>query len=132
MNYLLELDEYSAKNFYYQKSHRINYTAFRKFFCIRRNTYFDIVLYRLYRELFCNGECLYREYKKYYKKEFETFELFLKRKYNFLSSDFENYSCIKRIVYKHFSYSSDSVVNTLCDEGFNKKLCSFMEKIYEI
>lgn len=132
MNYLLDIAEYKANDFYYQKSHRINYTAFRKFFCIRKNTYFDSMLYRLYRELFCNGECLYSEYKKYYKKEFESFELFLKRKYNFLPNDFDNYSCLKRIVHKHFSDSSDSVVNTLCDNEVYKKICDFMERIYEV
>lgn len=131
MNYILEKSDYSIDEIYFQKSRRNSYKAMMNFFIIRKHTYFSYFFHRLYNELFCNSTNLYSEYKKYYKKEFESYNDFLLNKCNLFDYELNNFSNIKKIHHKNFSFADDNVVNTLCDLNFYNKFEKYMEFVYE-
>lgn len=131
MNYILEKNDYSVRAIYFEKSSKNSSKAMMKYFNARKNTYFSYFFSRLYYELFCNSTNLYSEYKKYYKEEFESYEEFLLKKYNLFEYELNEFSNLKKLHYKNFSFADDNVVNTLCDSKFYKKFKKYMELVYE-
>lgn len=75
---------------------------------------------RLYIYLLGNGINLYKEYKKYYRKEFNNMEDFLIERYN-LSEKQVEYFCNKHSYYKLRDNGSDNAVyNMLCVDSIKK------------
>ena len=131
MNYIIEKSEYSVDEIYFQKTKNNSYKAMLKYFKIKKNSYFSYFFKRLNYELFCNSTNLYAEYKKFYKKEFNSYEDFLSKKYNLFDCELNRFSNLKKLCYKEFSYADDKVVNTLCDDKFFNQFEKYMELVYE-
>ena len=67
---------------FFKKNNRMKKKNFIKMFRVKKNTYFYNLYYRLYDFLIGGDTNLYKEYKKYYAKEYKNFEEFLIERYN--------------------------------------------------
>lgn len=111
---------------FFKKNNRMKKKHFIRKFKVKKNTYFYNLYYRLYDFLIGGSTNLYKEYRKYYKKEYKNFEKFLIEKYNMdekLLKEFKN----RRSYYKNFDTMCDQTVLSLAqDEAIKEIINKFM------
>ena len=130
MKYIIERNSINGTLFVYTYSKNINSHSFLAFFGVNKHTYFAYFFRRLYTALFKRSIDLEKEYKKYYKKEYPEYHDYLSKKYN-LNEDEINDLSQGKIFYLKCDSSSDSIVNTMCDDEFFEQFQKYMEVVYE-
>ena len=87
----------------------------------------DTVAIKLFDYHFANAISLRKEYRKYYKKEFATFNSFLAQRHNLFSAEIEDIAH-KKIFYKDLSITSDlNIAELMNDEIISKAFWDFEE-----
>lgn len=109
-----------------KKNKRMGKKNFIKLFKVKKKSYFYNLYSRLYDFIIGGGINLYKEYKKYYKNEYKSFEKFLVERYNMdeeLLKKFKN----RKSYYKKFDTMCDQVVHNLAqDEEIKQIISEFM------
>ena len=86
-----------------------------KFFGVKKNSYMGSVVQRIY-DYYCGGAInLYRTYRKYYKKEFSTYEEFLEKHFNLFPDEVRSISS-KRLYYKDTSFQPENNITHLIED----------------
>lgn len=120
---MLKIDE----KLFFVKTAKLNKCNFRKYLGIKRKTYMNTVVIRLFDYHFANAISLRKEYRKYYRKEFTTFDSFLAQRHNLFPAEIEDFAQ-KRIFYKDLSITSDlNIVELMNDEIISKAFWAFEE-----
>jgi len=119
----------TGRYIYFNKSFKLKKSYFFKFLDIYPRSYIGQIISRIHDYYFKNSHLLKTEFKKYYKKEFSTFEDFLDKKHNLFKNE------IKELNYNNAYYSEKIVaerfkVCNLLDNDFEDNVIS--EKIFEI
>ena len=130
MKYIIEKNSFNVSLFVYTYSRKINLNSFLSFFGVKKCTYFGYFFSRLYNALFCRALDLEKEYNKYYKKEYPEYSDYLSKKYNLSEEEIKDLRQGK-IFYLKCDSSSDSIVNTLCDDDYFEQFQKYMEAVYE-
>ena len=110
----------------FKKNNKMQKRNFIRIFKVKKNSYFYNLYSRLYDFLIGGSVNLYKEYRKYYKKEYKTFEKFLIERYNMdegLLEKFKN----RRSYYEKFDIMCDQTVHSLAqDEEIKEIISKFM------
>ena len=100
---------------FFIKRNNININKFLKYFGIKKHTFMELVINDLFFNLFGNSINLYKEYRKFYKKEYPTFNDYLQQKHNLLPKEaklFQN----KNSYYKEINkYYMDEIFNAVSE-----------------
>lgn len=118
-------------NNFYIKSRKNRKRKAYTYFGVEKKSYFGRLVSRIY-DYYCLGATnLFREYKKYYRKEFDSFDSFLEKRYNLFPNEIEQVNS-KQLMYKEIRDGSDSHIKTLIDEDehFLKSLEEFLGGVY--
>ena len=111
---------------FFNKNNRMKKKNFKNLFKVKKKTYFYNLYSRLYDFLIGGDTNLYKEFKKYYNKEYKSFEEFLIERYNMdeeLLKKFKN----RKSYYKKFDTMCDQVVHSLAqDEEIEEIINKFM------
>lgn len=91
---------------YYIKSYKLNKNNFIKWFKVLKKSYMGSVIERIFDYYFSNSLSLYREYRKYYRHEFGSFDDYLSYKHNLFPNEIENLSS-KKLRYKNLLNEPD-------------------------
>lgn len=108
---------------YYKSCKALTKRAFRKYLKLGKNSYVSSIFDRMLDYFTDNAIKLYREYDRYYKKEFKTFKVFLEIKHNLPDDRIEMF-CNKNSYYKRYDempeknidnifYDNDDIKNLL-------------------
>jgi len=112
---------------YFIKTKGLNKSAFRKYLGVRRKTYMDNVMVRLFSYYYSNATSLKKEYRKYYKKEFATFEEFLSQKHNLTPNEIER--LLENAYYKDLSIVPDyDIAELMNDDTISSAVLSFAKE----
>lgn len=112
---------------YFKKNMRFNKRAFLRTIGIRRKGYMSRVATRLFEYYFANSISLRKEYRKYYRKEFHSYELFLSQRHNLFNPEIELLKT-GRGYYKDLSTSADPHISDLMeDESIRDAVLLFVE-----
>ena len=97
-----------------------------KFFGVKKNSYMGSVVRRIY-DYYCGGATnLYRTYRKYYKKEFSTYEEFLEKHFNLFPDEVKSISS-KHLYYKDISFQpANNITNLIQDSEIAKTVKQFL------
>ena len=86
---------------------------------------------RLYEYFYANSISLKKEYRKYYKQEFNTFGEFLSQKHNLFPFEIKCF-LHKRSYYKDLSITPDlNIAELMNDEAISKAVLSFEKRCAE-
>ena len=111
---------------FFNKNNRMKKKNFINLFKVKKKTSFYNLYSRLYDFLIGGDTNLYKEFKKYYNKEYKSFEEFLIERYNMdeeLLKKFKN----RKSYYKKFDTMCDQVVHSLAqDEEIEEIINKFM------
>lgn len=82
---------------------------------VKKNSYAGSIFSRLYDLYFDHSIQLKNEYKKFYRKEYLSFESFLFDKYNLSQSEIDRFSCCN-LYFKHYSLIPGYGVNYILED----------------
>lgn len=120
-----EIEKYGDIIFF-NKNNKMSKRNFIKIFKVKRKTYFYDLYSRLYDFIIGGSTNLYKEYKKYYKKEYKNYNKFLMERFNMnddLLKKFNN----KKSYYKKEHVQCDQAVHNLAqDDEIRKIIIEFM------
>ena len=77
---------------YFIKTKNMGKSNFIKKFCVKKNSYYYKLYSRLYDYIIGENNNLYREYKRYYKKEFASYDEFLLEHHNIPKAILNNFN----------------------------------------
>ena len=111
---------------FFNKNYKMSKRNFIKKFKVKRRTYFYDLYSRLYDFIIGGSTNLYKEYRKYYKKEYKNYNKFLMERFNMnddLLKKFNN----KKSYYKKEHIQCDQAVHNLAqDDEIRKIISEFM------
>lgn len=110
----------SSGNFYFIKNRGISKNKFIKAFGVSKKSYMGRVFSRLF-IYYCDGAInLKSEYRKYYKKEFTSFNIYLMERHNLLEKEASKLNN-KKTYYKNIEYNPERNIEYLIeDSNINK------------
>lgn len=103
-------------------------SGFVKKMNVKKNSYAESIMIRLYNLYFSSSIKLYSEYKKYYKQEFNSINDFLYNKYNLNKPEIEDLD-LKHLYYKELASAPEYYlfIYLLEDDAIGKKFWSLVE-----
>ena len=117
-----EIEKYGEIVFF-NRNHTMSKRFFIKKFKVKKRTYFYNLYSRLYDFIMGGSINLYKEYKKYYKKEYKNFDIFLMERFN-MNNDLLKKFNNKKSYYKKINLQCDQAVYNLAQDGEIKKIIS--------
>lgn len=78
-----------GKRIYFNRSKKYKKSYFYKILGFYPKSYFGQVIARIYDFYFKNAKLLKKDFKKYYKKEFASFDEYLNKKHNLFNNEIE-------------------------------------------
>lgn len=111
---------------FFKKSFYTNSFMVYRYFGVKKKSYMGDLVTKMY-DFYCRGaKNLYREYKRYYKKEFSSYEEFLLKKYNLFHHEVDDLS--SPLLYcKDIGELKDYSIEQLCeDEEIQQTLYDFL------
>lgn len=111
---------------FFVKERRHSLRGAYEYFGVRDGSYLGSVVERIY-DYYCKGAVnLFREYRRYYKNEFENYTVFLEKKYNLYPEDIDKVNS-RKLCCKDLSLQPDvNIRNLLEDEIMLKTLKGFL------
>lgn len=118
------------KSGFFIKKYYVNRFLIMRYFGVKRNSYAGSVIERIY-DYYCMGaSSLFVEYLKYYKHEFDSYDDFLLRKYNFFIGKI-NHINKYLLFYKNLRLTEDGgLENMMYDEKFRETIIKFLGGSY--
>jgi hypothetical protein len=119
----------TGRYIFYNKSFRLKKSCFFKCLNINPRSYIGQIISRIHDYYFKNSHLIKKDFKKYYKKEFSSFENFLDKKHNLFQNE------IKELNHNNAYYSEKIIaerfkVCELLNNDFGDNVIS--KKIFEI
>lgn len=111
---------------FFIKKYYVNRFGIMRYFGVKRKSYAGSVIERIY-DYYCMGaSSLFIEYLKYYRQEFDSYDDFLIRKYNFFIEEISNWNKYL-LFYKNLHLTEDGgVENLTLDENFKAIIIKFL------
>ena len=104
-----------SNHVFFPKKSTVSLCGAYKFFGVKKNSYMGSVVRRIY-DYYCGGAInLYRTYRKYYKKEFSTYEEFLGKHFNLFPDEVRSISS-KHLYYKDISFQPENNITNLIED----------------
>lgn len=118
------------KSGFFIKKYYVNRLLIMHYFGVKRNSYAGSVIERIY-DYYCMGaSSLFIEYLKYYKHEFDSYDDFLLRKYNFFIGEINRINKYL-LFYKNLRLTEDGgLENMMYDEKFRETIIKFLGGSY--
>lgn len=104
-----------SNHVFFPKKSIVSLSGAYKFFGVKKNSYMGSIVQRIY-DYYCGGAInLYRTYRKYYKKEFSSYEEFLERHFNLFPDEVRSISS-KHLYYKDTSFQPENNITNLIED----------------
>lgn len=105
-----------SNHVFFPKKTTVSLCGAYKFFGVKKNSYMGSVVHRIY-DYYCEGAInLYRTYRKYYKKEFSSYEEFLEKHFNLFPDEVRSISS-KHLYYKDTSFQPENNITNLIEDS---------------
>ena len=105
-----------SNHVFFPKKTTVSLCGAYKFFGVKKNSYMGSVVHRIY-DYYCEAEInLYRTYRKYYKKEFSSYEEFLEKHFNLFPDEVRSISS-KHLYYKDTSFQPENNITNLIEDS---------------
>ena len=114
------------KSGFFIKKPYVNKLFAMRYFGVKRNSYAGSVIERIY-DYYCTGaSSTFIDYLKYYKYEFDSYDDFLMRKYNFFIEEINDINKYL-LFYKNLHLTEDGgLENMMYDETFRETVVKFL------
>ena len=104
-----------GNNIYYNKIYKLKKSYFFKMLGVKEKSYIGRIISRIHDYYFKNEQLLKKEFKKYYSKEFGSFENYLDKKHNLFDEEIEKLD-YKLAYYSEKQFAEKYAIDELIDD----------------